>query len=169
MKFNAIYMHTVCNLQSVANETDIIANARAIYQARYNKPFANESFWLVVHKKSKWLCLKSANDFTRAISRKNKSSETNHSQSFYVHIPFDLNNAYPYEVPPRHIGRDKAKYNIKSVSSSSDVDAADKQLQIWDTKIEKIMERDEIKQKTKTLNLFLQYDMKLSKPTRRIL
>ena len=72
-------MHTVCNLQSVANETDIIANARAIYQARYNKPFANESFWLVVHKKPKWLCLKSVDGFMGAISRKSKSCESNHN------------------------------------------------------------------------------------------
>ncbi|CAI9284297.1 unnamed protein product [Lactuca saligna] len=53
MKFKGIYMNTICNPQSGANEVDVLAKVRHIYKTKVGKPFDNEAFWGVVKDKPK--------------------------------------------------------------------------------------------------------------------
>lgn len=62
MEFNDIYMNATYNMQSSANEVDVIAKARQIYKEKVNRAFANEAFWEILKNKPKWFVLKSADD-----------------------------------------------------------------------------------------------------------
>ena len=53
MEFNNIYMNAIRNLQSDANEVDVVAKCRQIYKTKVGKAFANEAFCGVVSNKWK--------------------------------------------------------------------------------------------------------------------
>ncbi|CAI9287821.1 unnamed protein product [Lactuca saligna] len=80
MKFNDIYMNSIRNPQSGANEVDVLSKFHKIYKAKDGKPFGNEAFWGVVNDKPKWLNLKSVDDYV-GMSKRSKTSESAHIQS----------------------------------------------------------------------------------------
>lgn len=69
LEFNDIYMNATYNMQSSANEVDVIAKARQIYKAKVDRAFANDAFWEGVKNKPKWLALKSIDDFASMSKR----------------------------------------------------------------------------------------------------